>query len=219
MTHVEIPTSVNSIGEAAFAGCDNISSMTVADGNATFDSRNNCNAIIETATNTLVSGCPRTVIPEDVTAIGTSAFYWQHLMGSITIPASVTTIGYSAFYYMNSLKAVICEATTPPALEGSSFDQSTRLRATVYVPRAALETYRNTDVWNWFQNFCAIEDLVNGDVDGNGSIGIGDVTALIDYLMSNDSSDMILYNADCDKDKKIGIGDVSELIDMLLSNN
>ena len=217
---VEIPASVTSIGEAAFAGCDKLASMEVASGNTTYDSREGCTAIIETATNTLISGCPRTFIPESVTAIGYSAFYRQYQMSSITIPATVTQIKGMAFYNMNDLTTIVCEATTPPEIDGSTFDPATRARAIVYVPRDAINTYLSTDVWNWFgdMQFRPIDELVNGDVDGNGSVSIGDVTALIDYLLNNHSSGMVMYNAGCDKDKKITIGDISHLIDMLLNN-
>jgi hypothetical protein len=68
-TFVTIPNSVTTIGSAAFCGCGGLTSITVDAGNAHYDSRNNCNAIIETATNKLLVGCKGTVIPESVSAI------------------------------------------------------------------------------------------------------------------------------------------------------
>ncbi len=58
-----------------------------------YDIRNNCNAIIETASNTLISGCKTTVIPENITSIGKHAFNDCELLISITIPNSVKSIG------------------------------------------------------------------------------------------------------------------------------
>jgi len=69
-----------------------LESIQVDENNGKYDSRNNCNAIIETATNTLVAGCKTTAIPNDVVAIGKSAFFECIGMTSITIPNSVTTI-------------------------------------------------------------------------------------------------------------------------------
>ena len=77
--------------------------MTVESGNTTFDSRNNCNAIIETASNTLIAGCKATVIPNTVTSIGYSAFSGCSGLTSVTIPNSVTSIGYGAFSGCTSL--------------------------------------------------------------------------------------------------------------------
>ena len=65
--------------------------------NTTFDSRENCNAIIESATNTLIVGCKNTIIPNSVTAIGLEAFRDCSNLSSISIPNSVTTIGIAAF--------------------------------------------------------------------------------------------------------------------------
>jgi hypothetical protein len=56
-----------------------------------------------------------------------------------------------------------------------------------------------------------------GDVDGNGDVTIGDVTALIDYLLSGSEEGLNLDNADCNLDEGVTIGDVTALIDYLLS--
>ena len=75
-------------------------------GNTVYDSRDNCNAIIKTATNTLLSGCKNTIIPNSVTSIGQKAFAECSSLTSIEIPNSVTSIGHSAFQFCSGLKSV-----------------------------------------------------------------------------------------------------------------
>ncbi len=81
-------------------------SIQVDENNIKYDSRNNCNAVIETATNTLVAGCKNTEIPNDVVAIGSSAFYKCKGLTTITIPNSVTSISRSAFSYCTNLSSI-----------------------------------------------------------------------------------------------------------------
>ncbi|MBR6948119.1 MAG: dockerin type I repeat-containing protein, partial [Muribaculaceae bacterium] len=58
-----------------------------------------------------------------------------------------------------------------------------------------------------------------GDVDGDGSVNISDVTALIDYLLSGNASGINVSAADCDQDNSVNISDVTSLIDYLLSGS
>ena len=106
LTSVTIPNSVTSIGTSAFSGCSGLTEIKVADGNNVYDSRNNCNAIIETSTNTLIVGCKNTIIPNSVTSIGSFAFYGCSGLTSVTIPNSVTSIGSSAFNGCSGLTSV-----------------------------------------------------------------------------------------------------------------
>ena len=69
LTELTIPGSVTSIGDYAFSYCSGLEKITVKSGNPNYDSRENCNAIINTNTNELISGCKNTIIPGSVTSI------------------------------------------------------------------------------------------------------------------------------------------------------
>lgn len=97
LTSLTIPKSVTSIGNKAFSNCYALTSIIVEEGNTVFDSRDNCNAIIRTATNTLIAGCQNTTILNSVTSLGGYAFAGCRNLTSVTIPNSVTTIGSYAF--------------------------------------------------------------------------------------------------------------------------
>lgn len=105
LTSVTIPSSVTSIHIYAFKGCSKLSSLKVEEGNTVYDSRENCNAIIETESNTIVVGCQSTVIPSSVENIGACAFYGSGIK-SITIPNNVTSIVKNAFTGCDSLTSV-----------------------------------------------------------------------------------------------------------------
>ena len=104
---VTIGSSVNSIGGTAFGYCTSLKTLVVDGGNTRYDSRDDCNAIIETNSNKLVQGCKNTIIPNTVTLIGDSAFYYCTSLTGITIPNSVTEIEYQAFYGCNALTSIV----------------------------------------------------------------------------------------------------------------
>ena len=121
LTSVTIPNSVTSIGEGAFSYCYGLESIIVEEGNTICDSRENCNAIIETATNTLIYGCKNTVIPNSVTSIGDGAFNYCTGLTSITIPNSVTSIGEAAFDYCTGLTSVTIGNSVTSIGDGAFF--------------------------------------------------------------------------------------------------
>ena len=103
---ITIPHNVTSIGTSAFNACSSLMSIVVDSDNTQYDSRDNCNAIILTATNTLIFGCQNTIIPSSVTSIGTLSFHRCFSLKSIDIPNSVTNIGSWAFYECSSLTSI-----------------------------------------------------------------------------------------------------------------
>ena len=147
---ITISQKVTSIGLAPFVACYNLQSIVVEEGNKKYDSRDNCNAIIHTASNALVAGCPSTIIPESIVKINDCAFAAMSEFAefatstSLTIPINVTNIGESAFEdsYVDTL---YMESLTPPAIDSTTFNTY----PICYVPYAALETYQNSEWANY----------------------------------------------------------------------
>ena len=102
---LHIGASLQEIGEDAFLTFPwrNLTAISVSSSNPNYDSRDNCNAIIETATNKLYKGCMNTVIPESVTTIGKDAFISCGLYGTFNIPDAVTSIEDYAFFGCRTL--------------------------------------------------------------------------------------------------------------------
>ena len=147
LTSVVIPNTVTFIGARAFENCSNLISIVVEDGNSRYDSRNNCNAIIQTDLNLLLVGCQSTTIPNTVTAIGDNVFYECNGLTSIVIPGSVSSIGDNAFYH-TSLTSVYCQASTPPIMGNGNFNSYTQF----YVPCNSVSTYQSATNWSNFSS-------------------------------------------------------------------
>ena len=178
---VTIPSSVTDIaktnGESPFNGCNSLISIKVESGNTVYDSRNNCNAIIETATNELVAGCKTTIIPNSVTSIGYNSMcgfkdltsitiptsvtriafgaFQSCGLTSVTIPGSMTYIGSSAFKYCSSLASVTSLATTPPQTEKEPFQEND---IPLYVPKGTRDAYLAQEPWNKFKEIIELDN-------------------------------------------------------------
>ena len=125
ITELYIPKNVVSglgLGKNPFSSTPELTSIIVDEDNPVYDSRNNCNAIIETASQKLVAGCRTTVIPDDVLIIGDDAFGGCWCMESVDIPANVIQIGKCAFSWCWSFKRVVCHWSEPISFGEEAFD-------------------------------------------------------------------------------------------------
>ena len=118
-----IPASVIDVG--TFSGCYVLNSIGVAAENQNYDSRNNCNALIETSTNTLILGCNNTIIPNSIIKIGDYAFGGCDQLKDIIIPASVVEIGEGAFYGSGLTSVTIPNSVTK--IGNAAFEDCTAL--------------------------------------------------------------------------------------------
>ena len=147
---ISIPSSVKSIGSGCFQWCEAIDSMAVEKGNAFYDSREGCNAIIETATNTLIAGCMKTKIPDTVETLADNCFKGCANLVSITLPASVSYLGGSCFNDCVNLSDFHIRRMTPP--EASSawqgiFGWYCNSLEIIYVPKGTKELYEAAYPW------------------------------------------------------------------------
>ena len=172
LTSLTIGNGVFTIVSSAFRYCYELTSITVESGNTTYDSRDNCNGIIQTASNTLVVGCKNTVIPNSVTSIGDNAFQYCSGLTEVTIPNSVTSIGSGAFRDCSGLTEVYCHAENVPNTNSVAFYNTNVSNATLYVPSASIEAYKAASPWSGFGTIKAIEDVTgikNASANGNDS--------------------------------------------------
>ena len=127
LSSITIPANVAIIGESAF-GSPYLDHIQVDPRNMVYDSREGCNAIIQTNSNTLLFGCKNTNIPDSVTSIGNRAFNGSSLE-SIIIPNSVKSIGDAAFAGSNLISISIPESIT--TLGFAAFDSCSSLSSVI----------------------------------------------------------------------------------------
>ena len=196
LTELTLPNSVTSIGYAAFGGCSGLEKITVDGGNKRYDSRDNCNSIIDTETNTLIVGCKNSVIPNGVTSIGDSAFGWcseltelvlpnsvtrigdsafEYCSGltELTLPNSVASIGDSAFYVCSDLSKITSLAEIPPMCGREVFDGVNKTNCELIVPIMSVTAYKQAEVWNEFSNISGLSGVEDTVADGNTIRAIG----------------------------------------------
>ena len=174
LTSIYIPRSVSSVGESVFCNCNNLSSICVDSLNAVYDSRNDCNAIIETSTNTLVSGCRSSIIPSDVISIADYAFEGCSGLISITIPNSIRTIGYSAFSDCSELTLIVAEGGIPASIKGNTFDNVDKKTCTLQVPNGRKAIYEKDEYWNEFEKIVMPSNNTTNN-EGEPSISLFDI--------------------------------------------
>lgn len=179
---IVIPASVTKIGAANIGTyLWNLESIKVEEGNTVYDSRYDCNAIIEKASGKLIVGCQSTVIPNDVTTIAAWAFN-TCLEKPIEIPENVTTIEKNAFlgnhfktivlpssltsmtwaFQGCSLKMVESRIMNPFAIDELTFDMAEN--AVLYVPQGTKKKYEETEGWNKFAAIIEVEPETSENV-------------------------------------------------------
>lgn len=137
---IKLHRNVTEIVPYQFYDCSKLSSIIVDNENPVYDSRDDCNAIIETATNVLIAGCKTTIIPNTVKEIGDKAFIGCLGLQSVKIPSSVTSIGLGAFSCCPSLKTVVIKGTDTKIMP-DAFDLDAL--QSIFVPAGSEKWYKS----------------------------------------------------------------------------
>lgn len=138
-----LPSSVKTISEEGvfLRGCPSLTSLSVGEENTVYDSRDNCNALIKTATNTLIKGCSTTQIPSTVEVIGEDAFVGCS-MSSIEIPLGVKVIENNAFRECKNLSQVEIPASVSK-IGGGAFWNCENLSKVTFSEGIAIDSIFN----------------------------------------------------------------------------
>ncbi|MBP3550749.1 MAG: leucine-rich repeat domain-containing protein [Alistipes sp.] len=207
---INIHKNLSMIGLQAFDGCGALTSIVVEEGNFMYDSRNNCNAIINSATNTLLRGCCNTTIPEGTEVIDSYAFSGCKGLTSIVIPEGVKKIEKYAFFCCHDLTSVVipksvteiskygvfshCESLTSIVVEegNSIYDSRENCNAIIKNGTTLVAGCSNSVIPNGVEKlednaFCGCENLTNivipASVTEIGANAFSDCTALTEIVI------------------------------------
>ena len=222
LTSFTLPSFITSLGVRVFAENYN-TKLSVDPDNPVYDSRNNCNAIVETATNKIVAACGGTEIPSSVKTIGEAAFFGSFSLTAIDIPATVECIEKDAFNDCRYLESVTVHQTIPLSIAGDCFnwwDQDNgvyqKTKATLYVPKGSKAAYETADGW---KDFKEIVEVKFGDADDDGEVSQDDVELVKEYIMVGKAEGLNFSNADMNGNKQLNVADIVKMINIIKSKN
>ena len=159
---IVIPKGVTQLSSSAFSECVSLTTIKVDSANPKYDSRNDCNGIIETEKNLLVKGCNNTTIPNEITEIGFMAFADCEELTSMTVPDSVKIIGYEAFIGCVRLETINLPSTLD-LIDGYAFEN----------------TAFYNDASNWEDGVLYLDNYLIKAKSINGAYEVKDGTRLI----------------------------------------
>ena len=230
-----LPNSVKTIGGEIFGHCYSLKNVHLSEnltslGRSTFWE---CTSLVECEVpgtipelqNLFVycSSLKRVVIGDKnstpgVTMIGNCGIDRSPQLEYLELGANIDSLQNGAINDLENLKVLICWAPVPPKTDSywhAFHPYPQNINAVLYVPKASLEAYRTTGDWKNFKTIVPIDEL--GDVDGDGVVGINDVTSLIDQMSSGEIARAPF--ADVNLDGDVTIADITALIDQLLNAN
>ena len=151
---IRIPAATTSIATTAVSACQQLTSVVVDPTNPVYDSRDNCNAIIETQTNMMVSGSTVARIPRSVTTLSDECFNFFNPK-ELTIPAQIRRIG--PWTLATHIGRLYMESPVPPVFDSQDgtlnlidHGDESHPEPEIYVPVGSAEAYRKAEGWSAF---------------------------------------------------------------------
>lgn len=145
LEEILIPASTTFVSASAFNYNSRLRKVVVSDDNPVYDSREQCNAIIETATNMMVSGSVTAFFPRSVDKMSDEPFTGYD-RPSLVIPSQVKEIGQWAFSCL--IDTVYCESPIPAAWHGTT--TLFACHPIIYVPKGSRDAYAKANGWSFF---------------------------------------------------------------------
>ena len=148
LTSITIPQSVTSINKNAFLSCSKLSQVTISEGCTTIGSG-------------AFGSCPSLtsiVIPDSCTSLGESSFSGDTSLESVVLGSGISKIYNYTFSRCTHLASLTIKRTTPPTMSYAAYTGIDNA-GVIYVPSEAVETYKSNSSWSrWASKIQAITE-------------------------------------------------------------
>lgn len=160
----------------------------------------------------------RVILPPGIFSINHAAFQGCSALKFINFEEDLDSIAALAFDGCNALDTIICKPLVPPVIASKDcFTMTAYDNATLRVPNESLNDYYDHARWSEFLKIVRMESIETGDINGDYTTDINDVSVFIDYLLGNYDGPVNTANLDINYDGEVDINDLSALIDFLLN--
>lgn len=146
--------------------------------------------------------------------IGDYALYSLNRVKELSIPKNITHLGTRAMAGMTGLEQIHSHADAVPTLGDDVWQGVDQSAVALTVPASSVDEYKAAEQWREFDIYSS---AVLGDVNGDGFIDVGDLNAIINYMLSKVTGTFIFDSADMDSNSSIDVIDVNLLINLMLN--
>ena len=215
LSELVIPAAVDSIGTGAFCNMKTLKTLKIEDSKTTLKFANGQNY----GAHGMFSyehqpALEEAYIGRNWTVSGNGLFRGHTALVNLTFGTKVDKIPAESFYDCNGLEEIHARPITPPVCTGGNvFKNVNKVTTYLYVPTASVDLYKAAPVWMDFYDNIRGEDVADADLNGDGSVNVGDVTTLVNMILGK--TPMSPY-ADLNGDGSVNVGDVTTLVNMIL---
>lgn len=225
LTTVSLPSSIESIDKHTFGEAPLESIIVYNSGDKNYDSRNNCNAVINTETNDMVIACKNSTIPEGVEILSAE---FPKGTSSISFPKSLKRFNASFRRCSSSLHRLkanwedLSELTYYNLYEFWGLPRGISNECKLIVPKGTVELYQQTEPWKYIPNIVekGSEEakLSPGDANGDDKVNEADIVEVVNYIIGNPSGNFEQEGADANFDHKVNAADIVEIVKIIKAN-
>lgn len=206
---VTMPKSMMSIGEMAFYHCPDLADVSMEDGVESIGAYafSLCNSLSEMT------------IGDGVVSISTSAFNGCESLTTLKIGELLETIESKAFAGCEALRSIVSRIKKPWPFDDNVFTQDVYRNASLYVPTGSRDYYIRMDGWRNFFDILETGEILGGDVNNDGKVGVGDIVAVTNLMAGTTVNEAMKARADVNGDGEVGIGDIVAITNIMAGNN